>query len=583
MNEKKEMEIIVSADTTKAKTSLQRLADLFDNKFKDEKSTKLDIDTSEARARLVQVNNDIKWLKSEIKDIQPGTPKFGLWAKELERAETEASKLRDVLKETNVETKKVEVDMSKGLEKASKKSRKFVLSLFSIRSAWALISRASRTYLNENEDTANKVSGLWSYFGNVFGAIIERVVNWLQYGIAYINVFLKALTGIDFLAKSIQKTTAKTNKELKKTVSSMDEIVNLDLDSGSSGVNPTGTLQDIQDLELNPKIVKAMETLGNSLKTVWEWAKKAWNFLKDHFGTSGAMEIVGGLALMLGAYKLGGGGVLGLVFAFSTLATIQLTSLIKQVKELNEAQNEQQKAEEKAVAAKVALYNYYRQQYENAKTEEERSDYLEKMKKAYDDMANTIQTTNVDLSKTVELAEGWNGYYDKTKSLAEQIDDATKSAKETFDSIDSEKEIKFKLDADTTLAESKTGNWFNRLWGQLKFGVSSLWDSIKFAFSGEYATGGFPEEGQMFIANEAGPELVGNIGGSTAVVNNAQIVESVSQGVANAVAGVLGNQKTTDKTATYLYINGSEFAKAVYGDMQTESQRRNNNASIRRV
>ena len=582
MNEKKEMEIVVSADTTKAKTSLQRLADLFDNKFKDGKSTKLDIDTSEARARLVQVNNDIKWLKSEIKDIQPGTPKFGLWAEELERAETEASKLRDVLKETNVETKKVEVDMSKGLEKASKKSRKFVLSLFSIRGAWALISRASGTYLSENEDTANKVSGLWSYFGNVFGAIIERVVNWLQYGIAYINVFLKALTGIDFLAKSIQKTTAKTNKELKKTVSSMDEIVNLDIDQGT-GADVGAGLQGINDLELNPKIVKAMETLGNALKTVWEWAKKAWNFLEDHFGTSGAIEIVGGLALMLGAYKLGGGGVLGLVFAFSTLATIQLTSLIKQVKELNEAQNEQQRAEEKAVGAKIALYNYYRQQYENAKTEEERSDYLEKMKKAYDDMANTIKTTNADLSKTVELAEGWNGYYDKTKSLAEQIDDATKSAKKTFDSIDSEKEIKFKLDADTALAESKTGNWFNRLWAQLKFSVSSLWDSIKFAFSGKYATGGFPETGQMFIANEAGPELVGNIGGSTAVVNNAQIVESVSQGVANAVAGVLGNQKTTDKTATYLYINGSEFAKAIYSDMQTESQRRNKNTSIRRV
>lgn len=581
MTEKKEMQIVVTADDSKAKSKLESLSNYLKNDFRKTETQQVQLDTKEARARLVQVNNDIKWLKSEIKDIQPGTPKFGLWAKELERAETEASKLRDVLKETNVETKKVEVDMSKGLEKASKKSRKFVLSLFSIRSAWALISRASGTYLSENEDTANKVSGLWSYFGNVFGAIIERVVNWLQYGIAYINVFLKALTGIDFLAKSIQKTTAKTNKELKKTVSSMDEIVNLDIDEGTGADVGTG-LQGINDLELNPKIVKAMETLGNALKTVWEWAKKAWDFLEEHFGTSGAMEIVGGLALMLGAYKLGGGGVLGLVFAFSTLATIQLTSLIKQVKELNEAQDEQLKAEEKAVGAKVALYNYYRQQYENAKTEEERSDYLEKMKKAYDDMANTIETTNADLSKTVELAEGWNGYYDKTKSLAEQIDDATKSAKKTFDSIDSEKKIKFKLDADTTLAESKTGNWFNRLWSQLKFSVSSLWDSIKFTFSGKYATGGFPETGQMFIANEKGPELVGNIGSSTAVVNNTQIVDAVSLGVANAVAGVLGSQKSSSNNATYLYLNGKEFAKAVYNDMETESQRRNKNTSIRR-
>ncbi len=49
-----------------------------------------------------------------------------------------------------------------------------------------------------------------------------------------------------------------------------------------------------------------------------------------------------------------------------------------------------------------------------------------------------------------------------------------------------------------------------------------------------YAAGGFPMEGQMFVAREAGPELVGTIGGRTAVANNDQIVDSVSQGVYKA-------------------------------------------------
>lgn len=49
-----------------------------------------------------------------------------------------------------------------------------------------------------------------------------------------------------------------------------------------------------------------------------------------------------------------------------------------------------------------------------------------------------------------------------------------------------------------------------------------------------FAEGGFPTTGQMFIANEAGPELVGNIGRRTAVANNEQIVASVSAGVAEA-------------------------------------------------
>jgi hypothetical protein len=48
------------------------------------------------------------------------------------------------------------------------------------------------------------------------------------------------------------------------------------------------------------------------------------------------------------------------------------------------------------------------------------------------------------------------------------------------------------------------------------------------------AEGGFPEQGQMFIAREAGAEMVGNIGRRTAVANNDQIVSGISGGVAEA-------------------------------------------------
>ena len=51
---------------------------------------------------------------------------------------------------------------------------------------------------------------------------------------------------------------------------------------------------------------------------------------------------------------------------------------------------------------------------------------------------------------------------------------------------------------------------------------------------GTFAAGGFPTVGQLFIANEAGPELVGNIGGHTAVANSDQIVAGIANGVAQA-------------------------------------------------
>lgn len=53
-----------------------------------------------------------------------------------------------------------------------------------------------------------------------------------------------------------------------------------------------------------------------------------------------------------------------------------------------------------------------------------------------------------------------------------------------------------------------------------------------------YAQGGFPDMGQMFVAREAGPELVGNIGNKNAVVNNMQIIEGIKQGVSEAMRGV---------------------------------------------
>ncbi len=62
--------------------------------------------------------------------------------------------------------------------------------------------------------------------------------------------------------------------------------------------------------------------------------------------------------------------------------------------------------------------------------------------------------------------------------------------------------------------------------------VDSIWDGIgKLPL---FASGGFPEQGQMFIAREAGAEMVGTIGRKTAVANNDQIVSGIAGGVAEA-------------------------------------------------
>lgn len=67
-----------------------------------------------------------------------------------------------------------------------------------------------------------------------------------------------------------------------------------------------------------------------------------------------------------------------------------------------------------------------------------------------------------------------------------------------------------------------------------------------------YANGGFPDMGQMFIAREAGPELVGTIGNKTAVANNDQIVSGIESGVYRAM--MAANSVNKGGTQTFRII-----------------------------
>lgn len=63
--------------------------------------------------------------------------------------------------------------------------------------------------------------------------------------------------------------------------------------------------------------------------------------------------------------------------------------------------------------------------------------------------------------------------------------------------------------------------------------VGGVVDFFKGIFG--FASGGFPDAGQLFIAREAGAEMVGSLGGHTAVANNDQIVEGIREGVEAAM------------------------------------------------
>ena len=153
-------------------------------------------------------------------------------------------------------------------------------------------------------------------------------------------------------------------------------------------------------------------------------------------------------------------------------------------------------------------------------------------KKTFDDALNNSKTlleTQKTNSKNI-IEEMYNKLSDKKKeiektSITPKLNLDTSSATNSFNKWKNNLKSSFSITLTATKAKADGGILVNGAWRDIA----------------KYDTGGLPPQGQMFIARERGPELVGNISGHTAVMNNNQIVSSVSAGVYQAVKGAMGN------------------------------------------
>lgn len=125
-------------------------------------------------------------------------------------------------------------------------------------------------------------------------------------------------------------------------------------------------------------------------------------------------------------------------------------------------------------------------------------------------METTTQTVLPEIGRELD------NYAVKAASIADETERAAFVMEESFKGV---KDAITDLDFDSL---TKNQAWFSG-----------------FSVPG-FATGGFPNTGEMFIARENGiPEMVGRIGGQTAVANNDQIVEGIVGGVRTANEGVI--------------------------------------------
>ena len=86
-----------------------------------------------------------------------------------------------------------------------------------------------------------------------------------------------------------------------------------------------------------------------------------------------------------------------------------------------------------------------------------------------------------------------------------------------------------------------------------------------------YASGGFPDSADFFYANENGvPEYVGSMGGKTAVANNNEIIEGVSDGVYRALkdTGLVNDvKKIASKSGKVVFAPSEEAGRVMQQSM----------------
>ena len=139
-------------------------------------------------------------------------------------------------------------------------------------------------------------------------------------------------------------------------------------------------------------------------------------------------------------------------------------------------------------------------------------------------------------------------------------------------------------------------NGFKEKWDSFITSIQTWWGNLKGWFGGltidspsisatvgathsigKFASGGFPDTGELFIARESGAEMVGTIGNRTAVANNDQIVEGIRYAnedlltvVAagfNRVVQAMADEDTGD-------VDVGRFARAFYPYLMTAGKQR---------
>lgn len=439
---------IVSKFVTQIKTDFEEARKPIDLNINNEKfSSQIRyIEDRIDRLKAKLENKDIKledMLKTEA-DIEKLTNQLNILKDKEKQVGEEAEDAGHKMSGISVNAKMTNNTIVNGFKDSWKSIKRFAFSLLSLRGIYGLVRRASSAYMAQDTGLAKQMQRTWASVGAMMAPIIQTLVKWIRIGAAYLNYFIKALTGKDLIGKAVKKInaynkslggTAKSAKALNKELTSLDEVTNLSFDDAStSGIEDAAeAFDDFGDIKLDKKITDILDTVAEKLKEVKKFLQPIIDWAVKNPGA--VIAILGGVKLISLLSKLvGGGGLLGTLGA--TLlgigaAAVSLYVIYDSIKKIKDANDELNKALDNT-------YEIHKGNKEMVKeTIDQAQEQIEKTKKrtdATDKYNQTLLNGNNRITAQIKATRGaynnWTkltGQYKKTDKTIKEITEKEKN------------------------------------------------------------------------------------------------------------------------------------------------------------
>lgn len=587
-------------------------------------ATELDTKTIDAQVNKLEKDLEImvKALESDLKipvELRMSDSERLKLESDIEKTKNRIISLKESMQDAGEEGNKMNEKISKGFKKGTSTMKKFALSLFGIHSIYRLVSKASSAYLSQDTELAQKLQNVWVGLGSFLEPLLNTLSNALLKGLGYLNVFVKALTGVDYIARANAKALSKqteAQKKLNKVTQDYDfDVIRKQQDLTSSKSSETD-FSGIEIPELDDKTVRKLQNLAKWLKENENLVKAVGIALGVTFGAVAIAKLLKNIGSLIGSTSAGTGlaGLSGILKFLGTIGVISISVALlysaltgrdliedfkeikKGIKELDDARNASvEKTKEQAQSLKEAaetsgeaiskmtnedLANFIKQVdiatestdnlIQHYDTENEKLDYNSKQYQA------NAEKINENIGKLDSYKQMLENVKTRLENENKDLDVNSDKYKENQELLDKVKGSLNKINGYKATAtayvnmESNTDNFFTNLWNQLKGGFKAIGEAFDFSFGKKQGGGGFRGYALGGIVTQPTRALIGEAGYPEAVV-------PMTQDYLSTLASEIGKYSSGGKGGVVnVYLDGRLIQRQVQNTQDSKDFATNN-------